>query len=93
MRERTRAILAERDISHVLVNSHDFLYFVPIDADGKILYWWQRFEASKSGYDVMVVGTHGRTGLTRLLMGSVAEQVIRHAACPVMTFKEPREKK
>ncbi|MCC7084408.1 MAG: universal stress protein [Pirellulales bacterium] len=43
--------------------------------------------------DIIVVGTHGRTGLTRLLMGSVAEQVIRRAACPVLTFKEPREAK
>lgn len=34
--------------------------------------------------DLIVMGTHGRTGLTRLLMGSVAEQVVRNASCPVM---------
>jgi nucleotide-binding universal stress UspA family protein len=49
--------------------------------------------AEEEGADIIVVGTHGRTGLTRLLMGSVAEQVIRHSACPVLTFKEPREQK
>lgn len=35
--------------------------------------------------DVIVMGTHGRTGLKRLLMGSVAEQVVREANCPVLT--------
>ena len=35
------------------------------------------------------MGTHGRTGLGRLLMGSVAEQVMRHAPCPVLTVKAP----
>lgn len=37
--------------------------------------------------DLIVIGTHGRTGLGRLLMGSVAEQVVRKAACPVVTVK------
>src|SRR5262249_55978172 len=35
--------------------------------------------------DLVVMGTQGRTGLGRLLMGSVAEQVVRRAACPVLT--------
>ncbi len=39
--------------------------------------------------DVIVMGTHGRTGLGRLLMGSVAEQVLRKAPCPVLTVKIP----
>jgi len=39
--------------------------------------------------DLIVMGTHGRTGLGRLLMGSVAEQVVRQAACPVLTVKTP----
>jgi nucleotide-binding universal stress UspA family protein len=39
--------------------------------------------------DLVVMGTHGRTGLSRLLMGSVAEQVVRRAACPVLTVKTP----
>ena len=37
--------------------------------------------------DMIVMGTHGRTGLTRLLMGSVAEAVVRRANCPVLTVK------
>jgi nucleotide-binding universal stress UspA family protein len=39
--------------------------------------------------DLIVMGTHGRTGLRRLLLGSVAEQVVRQAACPVHTMKGP----
>jgi len=36
--------------------------------------------------DLIVVGTHGRTGLGKLLLGSVAEDILRHAPCPVMTI-------
>ena len=45
--------------------------------------------AQENAADVIVMGTHGRTGLGRLLMGSVAEQVVRRAACPVLTVKTP----
>jgi nucleotide-binding universal stress UspA family protein len=38
---------------------------------------------------LIVMGTHGRTGLGRLLLGSVAEQVLRKAACPVLTVRIP----
>ncbi len=38
---------------------------------------------------LIVMGTHGRTGLMRLLMGSVAEEVVRQAPCPVLTVKIP----
>lgn len=37
--------------------------------------------------DIVVMGTHGRTGLKRLLMGSIAEDVLRHAECPVFLMK------
>lgn len=39
--------------------------------------------------DVIVLGTHGSSGLGRLLMGSVAEDVLRKAPCPVLTVKAP----
>jgi len=45
--------------------------------------------AQQSKCDLIVLGTHGRTGLARLLMGSVAEQVVRKAQCPVLTVKTP----
>jgi nucleotide-binding universal stress UspA family protein len=46
--------------------------------------------ASETGCDMIVLGTHGRTGLDRLLMGSVAEQIVRNAPCPVLTVKAPQ---
>ena len=39
--------------------------------------------------DLIVLGTHGRTGISRLLMGSTAEEVMRRAPCPVLAVKEP----
>jgi nucleotide-binding universal stress UspA family protein len=39
--------------------------------------------------DLIVMGTHGRSGLGRLVMGSVAEEVMRKAPCPVLTLKAP----
>jgi len=39
----------------------------------------------ENGIDLIVVGTHGRTGLGKLLLGSVAEDILRHAPCPVLT--------
>lgn len=44
--------------------------------------------ADDEGADLIVIGTHGRTGLKRVLMGSVAESVMRLATCPVLTIKE-----
>lgn len=38
--------------------------------------------------DVLVIGSHGRTGINRILMGSVAEEVVRHAAIPVVIVPE-----
>jgi nucleotide-binding universal stress UspA family protein len=39
--------------------------------------------------DLIVMGSHGRTGLGHLLIGSVAERVVRKAGCPVLTVKHP----
>jgi nucleotide-binding universal stress UspA family protein len=44
--------------------------------------------AGAGHFDVIVMGTHGRTGLAHALLGSVAERVLRHASCPVLTVTE-----
>jgi nucleotide-binding universal stress UspA family protein len=44
--------------------------------------------ADATGTGLIVMGTHGRTGLAHLLMGSVAEQVVRTARCPVLTVRQ-----
>jgi universal stress protein A len=41
--------------------------------------------------DLIVIGTHGRTGLAHLLMGSIAEKVLRYATVPVLTVREKAE--
>lgn len=47
--------------------------------------------AERHGIDLIVLGTHGRTGVTRALLGSVAERVVRTAPCPVLTVpRAPR---
>ena len=47
-------------------------------------------EASEGGYDLIVMGTHGRTGLAHAFIGSVAERVVRAAPCAVLTERTPR---
>jgi nucleotide-binding universal stress UspA family protein len=42
---------------------------------------------SDSAVDLIVIGTHGRTGLAHVLLGSVAEKVVRHAPCPVLVVR------
>lgn len=44
--------------------------------------------AAEIGADLIVMGTHGRRGVTRALLGSVAEGVLRHATCPVLTIRK-----
>ena len=46
--------------------------------------------AENIGADVIVVGSHGKTGFRRFLLGSVSEHVVRHAPCPVLVIREPR---
>jgi universal stress protein A len=43
--------------------------------------------AQSLGVDLIVIGTHGHSGLRRLVLGSVAENVVRHAPCPVVTVR------
>jgi len=49
-------------------------------------------EAEKAGSDLIVMSTHGRTGLAHLLMGSVTEEVVRNAVCPVFSGHAPKKK-
>ena len=45
-------------------------------------------EANACGSDLIVMGTHGRTGFAHLMLGSVAERVLRSAQCPVLTVRD-----
>jgi nucleotide-binding universal stress UspA family protein len=50
-------------------------------------------EAAKQGSDLIVMSTHGRTGLAHVLMGSVTEEVVRNAVCPVFSVHAPKSRK
>jgi nucleotide-binding universal stress UspA family protein len=49
--------------------------------------------AQEHGGDLVVMGSHGHTGLRHLLLGSVAEHVLRHASCPVLIVRSVEEKR
>jgi nucleotide-binding universal stress UspA family protein len=63
-------------VNHVLLEG---------DPAGEIVHY-----ATDAGIDLIVMGTHGRTGVERLLMGSVAEKVLRDAPCSVLVVKLPK---
>jgi len=48
--------------------------------------------ATEVGADLILVGTHGHSGLERLVVGSTAERVVRHAGCPVLVVREKQYK-
>jgi nucleotide-binding universal stress UspA family protein len=48
--------------------------------------------AAERGCGMIVISSHGRTGLGRILFGSTAESVVRHAHCPVLVVKPPEER-
>jgi nucleotide-binding universal stress UspA family protein len=47
--------------------------------------------ANSGGYDLIVMGTHGRVGRLHTILGSVAESIVRNAPCPVLTVREPTD--
>jgi len=62
-------------ITGKLVSGNTFLEIIQVARDDDV--------------DMIVMGTHGRTGLAHVLIGSVAERVVREAPCPVLTVKHP----
>jgi len=47
--------------------------------------------AEQAGIDLIIVSTHGRTGLRHVLIGSTAERIVQHAPCPVLVVKSPEK--
>lgn len=53
-------------------------------------FWGICHTAEQEHTDLIVMGSHGRTGLAHVFLGSVAERVARHAACPVLVVRTPQ---
>jgi universal stress protein A len=45
--------------------------------------------AQRDAFELIIMGTHGRTEMTHLFIGSIAERVVRLSPCPVLTVKKP----
>jgi universal stress protein A len=67
-----------KDIEHIVMKG------IPYEEIAKF--------ADENQVDLIVLATHGRTGLDRLLFGSTAEQVVRYAPCPVLSVRLPKHK-
>ena len=83
-------------VSSADTSMHDFLseHFKGLSAAGLVVTGYPAEEilkvAADRKADMIVMGTHGRTGIDRIIFGSVAEKVVKSALCPVLTVK-PRE--
>ncbi len=73
--------LVERKQGHGVVLSVAFVEGYPDEGIVK--------HAKEWGADLVVIGSHGRRGLSRILLGSVTERVVRHAPCPVLVVHPP----
>jgi nucleotide-binding universal stress UspA family protein len=83
--DRMQAFLKQVDLHGVLVNTFAVAGYCPAAI----------YEAAaKHGADLIIIATHGRTGLRHALLGSVAEGTVRHAGCPVLVVPSfPRIRK
>ena len=80
-REALNALLTAEDLQ--VLQARASVLHADSAAEGIVRY------ARNERIDLVVIGTHGRRGLTRLILGSVAEQVVRTAPCPVLTVRYP----
>lgn len=64
-----------------------------VDAEGRVVTGYAAEEillmADEENADMLIMGTHGRRGIDRILFGSVAEKVVKSAKCPVVTIRPP----
>jgi nucleotide-binding universal stress UspA family protein len=83
LQERVEALVAEvapksRDRIHIIVEA-GYVAHTILEKLGE------------TAYDLVVMGTHGRRGFKHLVLGSVAERLVRSAPCPVLTTRAPAE--
>jgi len=79
--ERTRSLISDEDRSELGAEAVVVTAVSPAEAIAEY--------ARRERVDLIIVGTHGRRGVKHLMMGSVAERVVRTAPCPVLTVRHP----
>jgi nucleotide-binding universal stress UspA family protein len=88
--EATRIADAEKSLREFLSKN---LGMVTVPVETRVLKGdpvWEIYQAAERAHaDLIVMGSHGRTGLAHVLLGSVAERVVRHAPCPVLITRHP----
>lgn len=89
--EETKEDDSLQRLSAELQERHESIRVSPLRASGKPFAEIVRM-ARVQDVDLIVMGTHGRTGLAHVLIGSTAEKVVRLAPCPVLTVKHPEQK-
>lgn len=90
--ERSRVLEATRKHSEVLLRQFSQSWVKGVSRVRYLIQTGNPFEAIMEAaeahkIDLIVLATHGRTGVKRLLIGNVAEKVVRYAPCPVLTFR------
>lgn len=87
---------SRRDLAKFLrENFADLIPQVKIHAEVELGLPYKKIveKAAENGVDMIVMSTHGRTGLLHMLIGSVTEKVVRLASCPVLSIHPPGEAK
>ena len=81
--EMKKILGAELEIVHILFDEGNIVaFYIPQMGMPMIIK-----EAENGSFDMIIIGTHGRTGLEHVLFGSTAELVVRKAPCPVLTVR------
>lgn len=79
-----KAMTEKVEILKVKFPNHNFSYSIEVGSNpADVVLNYQK----KENFELIVIGSHGRKGISRLLMGSVAESIMRDADCPVLIIK------
>ena len=90
------AVRIEREVADALASAAraaERQSAVPVLTRSAIGAPFEEILRASNEFDLVVMGTHGRTGVRHLLLGSVAEKVVRHASCPVLTVRVPEHRR
>jgi universal stress protein A len=79
-------VRAEKELAELKVPNHGTRPLLRVTRIGHVEHEILKY-IDESGIDLVVIGTHGRTGIAHWIMGSVAERIVRFASCPVLVAR------